>query len=60
MDKDDAESLCRHIEGHLGFAREAIAADNAAALKQQAAEIEGWAQSLKEIAERGVRIPRGQ
>jgi len=50
FDREDAESLCGHIDGHVLFARAAIAAGDAAKLEEQAEEIIGWAQSLKAIA----------
>lgn len=51
IDRDDAESLCGHIEGHLVFMREAIAAGDGARILDQATEIEGWCEALKEIAQ---------
>ena len=54
MDKDDIESLLNHIEGHVGFAREALESGDAARLLDQATEIEGWAQAIKEAAAKGA------
>jgi hypothetical protein len=50
MDHDDISSLASHIEGHLSFLREALAADNAVRVAEQAEEIEGWARSIAEAA----------
>ena len=48
MDHDDIRSLAQHIEDHLFFLREALAARNAAKVAEQAEEIEGWARSIRE------------
>lgn len=50
MNKEDISSLLDHIEGHLQFAREALAAGNAAKVAEQAIEIAGWASSVREEA----------
>lgn len=50
MDKNNIGSLLGHIEGHVGFAREALESGDAPRLRQQAVEIEGWASAIKEAA----------
>ena len=49
FDADDALSLCQHIIDHAGYARDAIERGDRKALAAQADEIEGWAQSLREV-----------
>lgn len=63
MDKDDMGSLLNHIEGHVGYAREALASGDppnllAHRLLAQAVEIEGWAATIREEAEKAIKGQR--
>lgn len=49
---DDMRSLCEHIEGHIGFLRDALSRNDRAGVQEQAAEIEAWGQSLRQAAEK--------
>jgi hypothetical protein len=51
IDKDDADGLLGYIDGHVLHAREALQAGDAAKLREQAEEIEGWAGSLARVAQ---------
>ncbi len=50
--QDDITSLCEHIEGHIGWLKEALTKGDRKALREQAAEIEAWGQSLRQTAEK--------
>lgn len=46
MDKDDIRGLLQHIEDHVSYAREALERNDAHAVRVQAVEIKGWAESI--------------
>ena len=63
LDRDDVDSLLKHIEGHVSFGRDALDAGDIAGLKQQAVEIEGWAQAIIEATDKAGSLaasPRGE
>jgi hypothetical protein len=47
--KEDAQDLIGHIEGHIGFLKDALADGRPNGAEKQAAEIFGWAEELRDL-----------